>query len=697
MPTTRHTLLLLQLPRLDPDVVSPGENVMLAAACLQSALARSAEGKHWRTLRTPAAQETADNATLLAAIVRLQPDVIGATLYLWNIERTLRLLAELKQHLPQIRTVVGGPEVAKGHPLLFSRQAAKKESPRPAGAGVDVAVIGEGEAVFPGILSALRRGRCTDWTNVAWMMRIAPRGGAPTDFIMSAPSYSAPTGSSADYADLRRFAWSEGRAGPPHSVAATAGRGPRPAAAATEDGGSLLRQGSGGQTSGPALPNSFASFGSQPPPMRPLVALVPPASHPILRPDAHGMAYLETNRGCPMRCAFCCYNLRRKGWSSLPPAEVERRIRTLRRRGAREIRLVDPTFNAHPRFRELLGALQRANADRKLKFFVELRADTLTDADVRAMAAANIAEAEVGVQSTDPTVLRCIHRPTNLERTLEGIRRLQRHGIKPTIDFMYGLPRQGMDDIRRSLAVLASFPQAHPQFLPTLLLPGTELRDRARQLGLQAQELPPYRVQATDCMSARQLATVEALAQEKLGGFDTPTRKFVGRTLPDLFGERVDAGRAGPPDPPRAFPVAATTHLCQDAGSQAGRGSPVCGGSGGPALPNCANRRAVIFRGRDLFAQREAICACVRDVVRREPDILWQFVLAPQREEPLDLLDSVIATVRALPSHWLDRLVSPPGELRLAARRVFVLLPRGRAFEAEWIAEAEELLGQAFH
>jgi len=32
--------------------------------------------------------------------------------------------------------------------------------------------------------------------------------------------------------------------------------------------------------------------------------------------------HLETMRGCPMRCAFCCYNLRRRGWSSLPPAEV---------------------------------------------------------------------------------------------------------------------------------------------------------------------------------------------------------------------------------------------------------------------------------------------------------------------------------------------------------------------------------------
>jgi len=571
---------------------------MLAAACLQGALARSAERTHWDLLQTPATQDAADNSSLLAAVRTLRPDVIGATLYLWNIERTLRLLAALKQHLPRLRTVVGGPEVAREHPLLFSRPPAKRESPRLSNAGVDVAVIGEGEAVFPGILAALRRGGNTNWRNVAWHRN-------------------------------HRFVW-----------------------------------------------------GARPPPTRPLVALLPPANHPIFRPDANGMAYLETNRGCPMRCAFCCYNLRRKGWSSLPTAEVEHRILILRQRGTREIRLVDPTFNAHPCFRAILTAMQRANRDKQVRFFVELRADTLTEQDAAALAAANVAEAEVGVQSTAPTVLRCIRRPTNLERVLAGIERLQRHGIRPTIDFMYGLPHQGLDDIERSLAVLERFPDAHQQFLPTLLLPGTELRDRARELRLCAQPLPPYRVQSTNRLSARQLAAIESLAEDRLGRFDSPTRRFVGRRLVDLFAERTTVNTCMPETRharPRALQC---PHLgraaCLDRRS-------------------LSNRRAVIFRGDNLFAQRRAIGATIRDAALREPDILWQFVLAPAHEEPLDMLDFLIATIRRLPSHWLDRLVSPAGTRRFAARRLFVRLPRGRRIDTEWRQEAEKLLAGVFH
>ena len=597
---SRQRLLLLQLPRLDPDVTTSGENVMLAAACLQNALTRVPEGRHWELLPALAAQDTGDNASLLAALQAQQPDVIGATLYLWNVERTLRLLAEIKQKLPHLRTIVGGPEVARAHPFLFSRLSAKSARPRPSGAGVDIAVLGEGESVFPGILTALRGGDRTRWRNVAWRQD-------------------------------HRFIW-----------------------------------------------------GARPPPTRALIDLLPPADHPTCRPDAQGMAYLETNRGCPMRCAFCCYNLRRQGWSSLPPAEVEHRIRILHQRGAREIRLVDPTFNARPHFHDILRAMRRANADGKIKFFVELRADTLSETDAAALAAAHVVEAEVGVQSTDPAVLRCIHRPVQLDRVLSGIAMLQRHGIRPTIDFMYGLPRQGMDDIERSLAVLESFPKAHQQFLPTLLLPGTELRDRCQELKLRSQPLPPYRVQSTDRLNARQLAAVEAMAEARLGRFDSPTRLFVARTLPDLFQDRQ------------------VMHCRSAAPQRDFHGLPEIARRGrAPAMDDyrcaTANRRTIIFHGDDLFAQRQSIASIIRRVTRREPDILWQFVLAPAAEEPLDLLDFLIATIRRLPPHWLDRLVSPAGTRRFAARRLFVRLPRAPAFDPAWREEAEELLATVFH
>lgn len=579
-------LLFLQLPRLDPDVSSPGENLMPAAACLRAALERSPEAKYWEAVETPAGQNTDADAALVEHLASLAPDALSATCYLWNIERTLHLLKLLKRRLPALKIVIGGPDIAANHPLLPGVLDARRPTPA-ARFPADALVVGEGETVFPSVLRFFRTERLPDFRGVSWR---------------------------------------------------------------TQDG-------------------TFAE-GTRKRPTKPLQDLLPAPDHPINRPDAFGMAYLETNRGCPMRCAFCCYNLRRSTTTCLPPEEVAARIRILRRRGAKEIRLVDPTFNAHPRFDEILAAMTQENSDRAIAFFVEIRADTLTDGQARRLAAAGVAEAEVGIQSTDPEVLRLLHRPLHAERVMGGIEALLRHGIRPTLDFMYGLPAQGENDIQRSLDWLARFGDAiHPQFLPTLLLPGTELRDRAAELGLRAQRLPPYRVQATDRLSARRLAAVEAWANERLGGFDSPTQRFVGARLPDLFPCRTRVAL-----PPPGARLAAP----------------------GPRPP-AASRQALLVSGAGLFARRDMLAGLLRRCVRAEPHILWQFVLEPGEEEPLDLFDALIDALKKMPEHWLDRLVSPPGQRRLCARRLFVRLPRGKKIDPAWAGEVEDLLASHFH
>jgi radical SAM superfamily enzyme YgiQ (UPF0313 family) len=555
--TENMNLLFLQLPRLDHDVTSPGENNMLAAACLTAALERSETGKQWTVLPSLSEQETGSDQALITAILKAQPDVIAATCYLWNIERTLHLLACVRKMLPHVKIVLGGPEIADHHPLLKRSIA-------------DALCIGEGEPLFPEILN---------------------------DFQKGPPA-------------TRIYRASEAK------------------------------------------------------PIR-LVDALPAPDHPINKPDAFGMAYLETNRGCPMKCAFCCYNLRRSATTCLEPDDVAERIRILRKRGAKEIRLVDPTFNAHPRFDEMLAMLRRVNRDKKIAFFVEIRADTLTDEQAKLMAQAGITEAEVGVQSTDPKVLRIIHRPLNEQKVWRGIEALLRHGIKPTVDFMYALPAQDAQDMQRSIDWLARFGETiHPQFLPTLLLPGTELRDRAKELGLRAQPLPPYRVLATDTLSSAQLARVEQTASEMLGGFDSPTPRFVGKRLAGLYNR-----------PTAKFQVSSFKFHTRESIS--------------------SNR---VTRYFDFsYEEMPQIIETIKAAVNSEPHILWQFVLNVSEEFPLDIVDELVAMMRDLPGHWLDRLVSPLGQKKMVARRLLIKLAPQAMIDASWIDEAEYLLSEAFH
>ena len=130
-------LIFIQLPRLDPDVASPGENNMAAAACLRAALARSDEASHWIVCETLDVQDAASDARLLERIVDAAPDAVAATCYLWNVERTLSLWRRLKRRVPGLRAVLGGPDIARDHPVLADAKPRR-------GALWDVPVVGEG-------------------------------------------------------------------------------------------------------------------------------------------------------------------------------------------------------------------------------------------------------------------------------------------------------------------------------------------------------------------------------------------------------------------------------------------------------------------------------------------------------------------------------------------------------------------------
>ena len=94
------------------------------------------------------------------------------------------------------------------------------------------------------------------------------------------------------------------------------------------------------------------SWGKLSAPSLTLQECLPPAHHSSWKPDPHGMAYLETGRGCPLRCSYCRYSHLRRKTTFLNAAEVNKRVGILMDRGADEIRFVDPVFNANPAFQK---------------------------------------------------------------------------------------------------------------------------------------------------------------------------------------------------------------------------------------------------------------------------------------------------------------------------------------------------------
>jgi len=85
---------------------------------------------------------------VLGDIARKKPDAIGFSCYIWNIGYVLRLCRALRLALPETTIFLGGPEAAFAQEELLDENTC-----------LDAVLAGEGEAVLPAYLTALRDGK----------------------------------------------------------------------------------------------------------------------------------------------------------------------------------------------------------------------------------------------------------------------------------------------------------------------------------------------------------------------------------------------------------------------------------------------------------------------------------------------------------------------------------------------------------
>jgi radical SAM superfamily enzyme YgiQ (UPF0313 family) len=134
--TPIRKVLLAQLPIPQLSYPKRTGNIPLAAACLKQA-AETASRSAVEILPERAAAYLGD-AALVDAVIAREPDVVGFTVFSWNVMRSLHIAGELRRRRP-VRILFGGPEVTPDNPLVRS----------PA---VDFRAYGDGEALFQRLL-----------------------------------------------------------------------------------------------------------------------------------------------------------------------------------------------------------------------------------------------------------------------------------------------------------------------------------------------------------------------------------------------------------------------------------------------------------------------------------------------------------------------------------------------------------------
>jgi len=238
----------------------------------------------------------------------------------------------------------------------------------------------------------------------------------------------------------------------------------------------------------------------------------------VLAPAPDGSVWLETLRGCPFRCDYCTYGKRRARVRRFPGPWLAEHLDWARARGAREVYLMDPSFNVRPDWEAVLQTLEQGNRGGALAFHTELVAERLRPGDATRLAAAGLRSCEVGLQSADARVLAAVGRPWRREDWVRGVRELLGAGVAVSVGLIVGLPGDTLEGFTRSLEfVLVEAPGADIQVFPLALLPGSRLRERAPELGLAAQTRPPYAVLRTPDMGPEELVAAFRRFEERTG------------------------------------------------------------------------------------------------------------------------------------------------------------------------------------
>lgn len=96
-----------------------------------------------------------DICTIAADLLSEAPDVIGISVYIWNVEKTKSLVELLKKRDPHITIILGGPEVTYEPEFFLTNWS------------VDYIIGGEGEFVLGELLSTLEAGDPVEITGVS--------------------------------------------------------------------------------------------------------------------------------------------------------------------------------------------------------------------------------------------------------------------------------------------------------------------------------------------------------------------------------------------------------------------------------------------------------------------------------------------------------------------------------------------------
>ena len=241
---------------------------------------------------------------------------------------------------------------------------------------------------------------------------------------------------------------------------------------------------------------------------------------------------LETTRGCFNTCAFCVSG-GEKPVRTLSIEAIRQRLKMIHQHGIKNVRVLDRTFNFNARrAKELIQLFLEFHPH--IRFHLEIHPALLSEelkAELQQLPE-GLLHLEAGIQSLREPVLEKCKRLGKLSDALEGLQYLcSLHNMETHADLIAGLPLYRLNEIFEDIQTLAEFRAGEIQLESLKLLPGTDMRCRAKELGIQYSPMPPYEVLQTNEITPGELQIARRLSRLLDAFYNTPAWQKLTREL----------------------------------------------------------------------------------------------------------------------------------------------------------------------
>ena len=260
-------------------------------------------------------------------------------------------------------------------------------------------------------------------------------------------------------------------------------------------------------------------------------ALKYPEESPFFKWDKP-FVQLETTRGCFNTCAFCVSGGEKPvRYQSIE--QVQARLENIYAHGIKDIRVLDRTFNYDTeRACQMLDMFMLY--DGKMRFHLEIHPSLLSETLKSKLAELpkGLLHLEAGIQSLDSTVLNESGRKGSLKSSLEGLEYLcSLENVETHADLIAGLPAYSLEMLCSDIAKLTQIGVDELQVESLKVLPGTQMRQNAKEKGLRFSPLPPYEILQTPSMTPAELKTAMQVSRMVDFYYNAPSWQKVIREL----------------------------------------------------------------------------------------------------------------------------------------------------------------------